>query len=239
MSTSVTRRGVALLAAATISLFAALAMASQAGAATYYACVKKNGSAHIFAKKPKCKKGESKLSWNNAGPAGKNGANGANGLSGANGKEGAQGPIGPQGPGATTFTFDASATATPPRVTLGTMLGDTVSAECFRSGGGEATLRVLLQTSDGSWSIDYTYITTINGKGETFTNHLDLPAGTLSSPLEVDSLSAGAAPSVSDRQLDFVQLGPVKGHIIWHERVETTTAPAEKCHLSVQSFPSS
>ena len=95
MSTSVTRRGVALLAAATISLFAALATASQAGAATYYACVKKNGSAHIFAKKPKCKKGESKLSWNNAGPAGKNGLNGANG---ASGKEGAGGKEGPPGP---------------------------------------------------------------------------------------------------------------------------------------------
>src|SRR5947209_3437073 len=42
MSTSITRRGVTLLAAGSISLFAALATASQAGAATYYACIKKN-----------------------------------------------------------------------------------------------------------------------------------------------------------------------------------------------------
>jgi hypothetical protein len=95
MSTSLTRRGTLLVAAATISLVAALATASQAGAATYYACVKKNGSARIYSKKPKCKKGQSKLSWNSVGPAGKNGLNGANG---ANGKEGTAGKEGQPGP---------------------------------------------------------------------------------------------------------------------------------------------
>jgi hypothetical protein len=98
MSTSVTRRGTAVLVAATISLLAALATASQAGAATYYACVKKNGSARIYSKKPKCKRGESKLSWNNRGPAGLNGANGKNGANGANGANGNNGKEGPAGP---------------------------------------------------------------------------------------------------------------------------------------------
>jgi hypothetical protein len=97
MSTSITRRGIALFAVATISLFTALATASQAGAATYYACVKKNGSAHIYSKKPKCKKGESKLSWNSLGPAGKNGANGKNGTNGTNGTNGANGAAGAPG----------------------------------------------------------------------------------------------------------------------------------------------
>jgi hypothetical protein len=97
MSTSITRRGILLLAAATISLLAALATASQAGAATYYACVKKNGSAHIYTKKPKCKRGESKLSWNNVGPAGRNGVNGLNGKNGANGVNGVSGKEGPAG----------------------------------------------------------------------------------------------------------------------------------------------
>lgn len=101
MSPSITRRGIALLAAATFSLFAALATASQAGAATYYACVKKNGSAHIFTTKPKCKHGESKLSWNNVGPAGRNGSNGLNGANGKNGANGANGTNGKEGaPGA-------------------------------------------------------------------------------------------------------------------------------------------
>jgi hypothetical protein len=93
MSTSITRRGT-LAAAAIISLLAALGTASQASAATYYACVKKSGAAHIYTKKPKCKRGERKLSWNNRGPAGRNGANGKNGANGTNGINGAAGAPG-------------------------------------------------------------------------------------------------------------------------------------------------
>ena len=73
MSKSIVRRRTALLAAATISLLAMLATASQAGAVKYYACIKKNGSARIYTKTLKCKPGESKVSWNNVGPAGRNG----------------------------------------------------------------------------------------------------------------------------------------------------------------------
>jgi hypothetical protein len=58
-----------------------------------YACVKKNGSARVFTKKPKCKKGEKKLSWNNEGPAGKNGVNGTNGTKGTNGTNGTNGAV--------------------------------------------------------------------------------------------------------------------------------------------------
>jgi hypothetical protein len=90
MSTSITRRGT-LAAAAIISLLVALGTASQASAATYYACVKKNGSARIYAKKPKCKRGEKKLSWNSPGPAGKNGTSGINGANGKNGTNGTNG----------------------------------------------------------------------------------------------------------------------------------------------------
>lgn len=236
MPTLSTRRGTVLLVAMGALLLAALVTASQAGASTLYACVKKDGTAHIYTKKPRCKKRETKLSWSSQGPAGRNGTSGANGVSG---KEGLQGPIGPQGPGATTFTYDAVASATPTRVTVGTVPGGTVSADCFMPALGEATLRVYLQTSDGSWSVDYTYITDIKGTNETFTNHLAVPAGTLSTPTVVDSLNAGAAPYVSDRQLDFIQLGPAKGGMIWHERAESTTAPAQTCHFSVLSFPSS
>jgi hypothetical protein len=94
MSTSMNRRVAALLVTLVAALVGALAVASQASAATYYACIKKDGSAHIYAKKPKCKRGESKLSWNNAGPAGKNGLNGKNGANGANGTNGANGANG-------------------------------------------------------------------------------------------------------------------------------------------------
>jgi hypothetical protein len=97
MSISVTRRGVTIGAAAIIALLVTLAVASQATAATYYACVKKNGSARVFTKKPKCKKGESKLSWNSPGPAGKNGVNGVNGVNGKNGTNGTNGTKGETG----------------------------------------------------------------------------------------------------------------------------------------------
>ncbi|HEY2558032.1 MAG TPA: hypothetical protein VGI08_13070 [Diaminobutyricibacter sp.] len=225
-----------MVAAIGTVLLAALITASRVGASTLYACVKKDGSAHIYSKKPKCKKREVKLSWSTEGPAGKNGANG---LGGVNGKEGLQGPIGPQGPGATTFSFDATASATPTRVIVGTVPGGTVSADCFMPAPGEAMLRVYLQTSDGSWSVDYSYITDIKGTNATFTNHLAVPAGTLSKPTQVDVLTAGAAPFVSDRQLDFIQLAPAKAQMIWHERAESTTAPAEACHFSMLSYPSS
>jgi hypothetical protein len=97
MSSSINRRGVTMAAATIIALLATLAVASQATAATYYACVKKSGAAHIFTKKPKCRKGERKLSWNTVGPPGMNGANGANGLNGANGKNGTNGVAGKNG----------------------------------------------------------------------------------------------------------------------------------------------
>jgi hypothetical protein len=97
MSTSITGRAVGLLAALAVSLLAAFATASHAGAATYYACVKKHGAAHIYTKKPKCKKGEGRLSWDNVGPAGKKGSRGVSGENGTNGTNGAVGATGAPG----------------------------------------------------------------------------------------------------------------------------------------------
>lgn len=97
MSTSITGRAVGLLAALAVSLLAALATTSRAEAATYYACVKKHGVAHIYTKKPKCKKGEGKMSWNNVGPAGKKGVSGETGTNGRNGTNGTDGETGAPG----------------------------------------------------------------------------------------------------------------------------------------------
>jgi len=69
-------------------------VAAPAGAATLYACVKKDGTAHLFGGKHKCHKGEHRLSWNLKGLAGANGSPGVNGLTGtpgASGKAGAPG----------------------------------------------------------------------------------------------------------------------------------------------------
>ena len=97
MSSLRLRRGTALLIVCAAIVVAVLAASPQAGASTLYACVKKNGSAHIYAKKPKCKKHEKKLSWNTEGPAGKNGLNGTNGSNGTNGKNGTNGVNGQEG----------------------------------------------------------------------------------------------------------------------------------------------
>jgi hypothetical protein len=97
MSPSITTRGVGVVTAVMFALVAALATASQARAATYYACVKKNGSAHVYTNKPRCRRGEKLLSWNSIGPAGRNGRNGTNGENGTNGANGADGETGAPG----------------------------------------------------------------------------------------------------------------------------------------------
>ena len=95
MSMPITRRGCVLLAAVGALLLAAFAAAPPAEAATIYGCVKKKGGTiHIVAKKAKCKKGESKLSWSTEGPAGKNGTAGAPGTAGSKGEAGAKGETG-------------------------------------------------------------------------------------------------------------------------------------------------
>jgi hypothetical protein len=96
-----------LLAAVGMLLLVSIAAAPPTEASTLYACVKKNGSARILDKQPRCKPGETKLSWNTKGPRGQPGANGVAGREGIAGKEGgsgakgvtgATGPAGPTGP---------------------------------------------------------------------------------------------------------------------------------------------
>jgi hypothetical protein len=97
MSRSIPPRLLALAPSAAALLIGALAVAPQADASTLYACVKKNGNARIFHKKPRCARHESALSWNTPGPAGRTGANGANGAPGAAGRDGAPGRDGLNG----------------------------------------------------------------------------------------------------------------------------------------------
>jgi hypothetical protein len=109
MSIPTNRRAAAVLAAAGALLLAAFAAAPQANAATIYACVKKNtGTGRFVTKKTKCKKGETKLSWNTQGLSGKNGANGTNGTNGAAGAVGKEGPAG-QPQKAVAFNVSAEA----------------------------------------------------------------------------------------------------------------------------------
>src|SRR5207244_2267075 len=90
MSTPITGRG-AVFAVVGVLLLAAIATAPRSDASTLYACVKKSGAARILTKKPRCKRDETKLSWNTTGPPGQNGAAGKEGAPGKEGKEGGSG----------------------------------------------------------------------------------------------------------------------------------------------------
>jgi hypothetical protein len=73
------------------------AASAAASPKTIYACVKKHsGATRIVSRKARCARGESKLSWAGAGPAGSPGPRGlpgANGTNGVNGVNGANGAI--------------------------------------------------------------------------------------------------------------------------------------------------
>ena len=98
MSTVVNgRRAVVLLAAIGAASMTLLGPAQPAQASTLYACVKKNGNARLFTRKPKCRHGEKRLSWNTEGVSGPRGANGKNGRNGANGINGTNGTNGTNG----------------------------------------------------------------------------------------------------------------------------------------------
>ncbi len=95
MSTRTLRRGTAALVASGALLTVAFAAVPQADAATIYTCVKKKSGAFRFvSQKTKCRRSESKRSWNTNGA---NGAKGAPGAPGANGAAGATGKEGPAG----------------------------------------------------------------------------------------------------------------------------------------------
>lgn len=121
------------------------------GNKTITVCVKKHGGQLYKARK--CKKHDSKLSWNQQGPAGKNGANGANGAPGAAGAPGAtgkdgfvsmgnwQGSIGSIPAASTAFVFAG------PTTTL------TTNATQAVAGSGSAALATSATTANAEVSL--------------------------------------------------------------------------------------
>jgi hypothetical protein len=112
-----------LLATAALVLTALLAMPAGAGAATIYACKKPNGVIRLVGRRTRCRRGQTKLSWNTEGPAGRNGANGANGSNGANG---GTGPAGARGPAGAFNVVDASGRVIGPFAGFGPFSGPNV-----------------------------------------------------------------------------------------------------------------
>jgi hypothetical protein len=129
----------------------ALAVASSAGASTLYACVnKRTGAARLFAYKPRCKRGQVRLSWNTQGPAGRNGVNGKNGATGktgpagkngnpgSNGTNGAVGGFAASKSGSTEFTGDVEATILTKALNAGSYI---VSAKTVVSSTATAAIK--------------------------------------------------------------------------------------------------
>jgi hypothetical protein len=171
---------------------------------------------------------------------GARGKRGPAGPAGAPGAPGAPGATGPQGPGGTIIQYNATASATPAATKVGTVLGDTIYASCGTS-AGDAELTVYIVTSDGSWSIDYSYVTYDQGTATSSSSasRISVPAGTIpaSPATPIDFTTASAGGDEADTQVDFVQTAPGAGSMIWHETAITTTAPSSSCHMSVQYFP--
>jgi hypothetical protein len=66
---------------------------AHAATVTYYACVtNSNGDIVIVSKTATCKSGQTKIQWNETGPAGPKGATGAAGPAGQTGPKGASSP---------------------------------------------------------------------------------------------------------------------------------------------------
>jgi hypothetical protein len=161
---------------------------------------------------------------------------GQRGPTGPAGPKGDTGRTGPQGPGGTIVTYDATASASPPASVVGTFLGDTLAAQCWTT-AGNAELQLALKTTDGSWTIDYTENYVIGGSsGGLETSSEAFPAGYFTTFQQVDDLVVNSGGHQSDKQVDFVQLGPAAGSMVWHETA-STVGGTQSCHLSVQSFP--
>ncbi len=146
------------------------------------------------------------------------------------------GQKGAAGPGGKLLTWDTTAVVgSPAPTTIGTLLGVTYAATCV-STAGNAVLTVVGKTPDGSWKVDYSYLSYSGGVGTVFANDLIYVPGTLSNFTFLDSITAASGGAESDRQVDFIQLDPSPGSMIWHETAVTTNAPSASCHLSMQAF---
>ena len=94
MTNAIPGRGQVVIGAL-LALLVSLTLATRAEAKTYYTCVaKKSGAIRFVGSKTKCRKSETKISFNSTGQNGKNGANGATGAPGATGATGAPGAAG-------------------------------------------------------------------------------------------------------------------------------------------------
>jgi len=164
---------------------------------------------------------------------GPKGEAGERGPAGPRGDSGSKGDTGPAGPGATILNYDAVASASPTPQTIGTVLGDTFSAECLIPGAGEVQVKMYVLTSDGSLRWDIGTESTDAGTNEGRASNLNVPAGTILAPTVVAGTTATAGNS-SDHNSQVVQLAPVRGYLNVH--TAASTVGGQTCHISLMTF---
>jgi hypothetical protein len=176
LATDARMRSIALIAISTALLLGAV-LAPRAGAATLYVCVKKKvGTVRFVGAATRCRRNETKLAWNIAGPPGRNGTNGKNGATGKNGKDGATGKNGTNGTngvnGASAGYFDfndasvelplaRTAVATLPSVPPGSYVL-TANAQLEDASLEAATVRCFLAGDEAAVELNAGGVTTIS-----------------------------------------------------------------------------
>jgi hypothetical protein len=178
-----------------------------------------------------------------AGDRGPDGARGETGLRGEAGPRGETGPkgeagqkgdTGPQGPGAKAIVWDETASASPTRKNLGTILGVTFWAECRLPSPGAAEVGVYVQTADGSIAWDTGIDSTRNGVGSARSSSIKFGAGSAVVPLEL--LAIATEPGqVSSQHAKVTTLVPTIGSLDAHLSVAAVTG--QTCHVSLLGFP--
>lgn len=133
-----------------------------------------------------------------------------------------------------TLTFHAIGSGTPTRHKLGTVLGDTFYADCLLT-GGNAEVRVYLQTSNGDWTVGFGQ--TFNDSGTTGTETNVDKSTSLTTPTEISLFDAQSNGSFTRTSVhtDLVQIAPQTGHLVVHETAEE---PANTCDVWLQASPS-
>lgn len=171
------------------------------------------------------------------GPEGPRGDSGPRGDTGSKGETGAKGDTGTAGPGATILSYDAAASASPTLKTIGTVLGDTFSAECLIPSAGAAELKLYVSTSDGSlrWDIGTESTEGVTSEGRSIS--INFPAGTFLTPKVIAGATAAAGESQSDHNSQVVQLAPVRGYLNVHSTA-STVGGAQTCHATLMTFAS-
>jgi hypothetical protein len=238
MSRLLASRSTAAVAVGVFALLAAgggYALASGGKAKTIHACVHKHGGDIYVAKK--CAKHDKKISWNKVGPKG------ATGPQGPQGSQGGPGNTGPQGPGATSLVYNATGTASPAPIMVGTMGPWTLTAKCTQS-GTDTGIEVDLSGTPGYAADGSATFGEIQSSGNELPATVFATSGATPGPLS-DATFANISPS-ADEMTAFGQflLFPTSGSPIQLMATATSVgsspppgATANTCHFSVSVIP--